>query len=338
MKKLAVILAAVVTVALTGCGTDSKSPLITYVARGSSDITPHLYTLSSTTGTPTAVSIPIPSSAWYVASNNTATEVAYYRSDDAGYDLFLMGKDGTEKPLTTDGRSWAAAFSPDGKTIVYSDYTNGPDQVFVMNSDGSSQHALYAPVTDEVLFPTFSPDGKSVVFYLIAGGPLANTHTRQPNSHSGPLPDLRNRNLNAGSHRSMHPQIAEPSQSGWYTMALTDTTPTLVYATTSWWGPAVYSADGKKLLVTMYDGIQDNVFSISPLDGTGVATALTTSTDTYNFSPVPYKNLILFNRYNNTTNVFDIYVMDQTGANQTLANSSASTYEGLQDAYFSEWY
>ena len=335
MKNLAITLALAAVIASTGCGTDSTAPL-TYVARTSSDSTPHLFILNEASQKSTEVTIPIPSTAWYVAANSAATEVAYYRSDDAGYDLFLMGKDGTEKPLTTDGRSWGAAFSPDGKTIVYVDYATGPNQIFVMNADGSNQHALYAPVTDQALLPAFSPNGKSVVFYLEAGVSTPATQTNRHNALAGaPLPDMRNRNSKAAARRSAQSQIAEPSQSGWYTMALTDTTPTLVYATSSWWGPAVYSADGKKLLLTMYDGNEENIFSVSPLDGSGTATPLTTSTTTANFSPVPYRNLILFNQWNSATTSFDIYVMDETGGNQTLVHTTANTYESLLDAFYS---
>lgn len=116
-------------------------------------------------------------------------------------------------------------------------------------------------------------------------------------------------------------------------MALTDTTPTLVYAANEAWGPAVFSANGKSLLLTIFDGTEWNISSIN-VDGTGL-TALTTSTDEPDFSPVPFENRILFNRYDNDTGSFDIYVMDQSGANQTLVSSTASTYETLLDAYYS---
>ena len=50
---------------------------------------------------------------------------------------------------------------------------------------------------------------------------------------------------------------------------------------------------------------------------------------------MPYKSVILFNRYNSTdTGAWDIYVMDQTGANQTLVHSTADTYEALIETYY----
>ncbi len=339
MKKLVLTLAALmaIVIASTGCGSDSTTPLVTYIARGQTDNTPHLFTLSGAMATPTAVSIPIPASTWFVASNATATAVTYGRSDNAGEDVFFMGTDGTEKQLTTDGASLDSVFSPDGKTIAYVDEAAGGDQIFTMNSDGSNQTPIYAPSssTAYAYFPEFSPDGKSLVFYVqISNGPNAQTHRpAMLRPSSGPqLPRDHSKTLGRGSS---HPQVAGPSASGWYKMALTDTTPTLVYAVSNAWGPAVYSADGKGLLLTIYDGTEWNVSSIS-LDGTAL-TALTTSTDEPDFSPVPYKNLILFNRYNNTSSSFDIYTMDQTGGNQVLLNSTASTYETLIDAYYNEF-
>ena len=129
--------------------------------------------------------------------------------------------------------------------------------------------------------------------------------------------------------------IASPvTSAGWYTMPVGGTTPTLVYAATTAYGPAVYSGDGKKLLFTMNDGTEDNVFSVN-LDGSGL-TPLTTNTDTYSFSPVPYKNLIIFNRYNEANSSWDIYAMDQTGGNQVLVHSTTNTAETLLDAYWGD--
>ena len=65
------------------------------------------------------------------------------------------------------------------------------------------------------------------------------------------------------------------------------------------------------------------------LDGTGL-TPLTTETSTYSLSAVANKGLILFSRYNAANSSYDIYLMDQTGANQTLvAAHSFTTSLGL---------
>ena len=115
-------------------------------------------------------------------------------------------------------------------------------------------------------------------------------------------------------------------------MGLNDTAPTFVYTPNYTWGPAVFTADGKKLLITDSDGTSYNVSSIN-LDGSGL-TPLTTSTTTDNFSPVRYKNLVIFNQANSANNSWDIYSMDQTGNNQTLIHSTADTAETLIDSYY----
>src|ERR1700686_2649549 len=338
MKKLAVTLAAamMMIIALTGCGTDSTSPLLTYVARASSDNVhaPHLFILNATTQQSTAVAIPIPASAFHVASNSDATKVVYTRNDSTGQNIFLMGKDGMEKQLTTGLDAWAPAFSPDGKTIAFYNYLSTSSSIVTMNLDGSNQTALYGTASGVYsYYPQFSPDGKSVSFFLyVSGCNCASQHPQGATEEASRL-HAQNSHPTAAVRASAGAQVATPT-TGWYTMALTGTTPTLAYATTSWWGPAVYSGDGKKLLTTHNDGTQWNVFSFN-LDGTAL-TPLTTSTDTISISAVPNKKLILFSRQNSTNSSSDIYAMDQAGANQTLVSSTASTTEYLIDSYWGD--
>jgi Tol biopolymer transport system component len=338
MKKLAVTLAVamMMVIALTGCGTDSTSPLLTYVARASSDSNaPHLFILNPTTQQSTAVAIPIPASALHVASNSDATKVVYTRNDSTGWDIFLMGKDGIEKQLTTALDAWAPAFSPDGKTIAFYSYLSNSSAIVTMNLDGSNQTALYGTASGVYsYYPQFSPDGKSVSFFLYVSSCNCASQHPQGTAEKASRLHAQNSHPAAPAHASVGAQVANPS-TGWYTMALTGTAPTLAYATTNLWGPAVYSADGKKLLMTILSS--NNYYNISSinLDGTGL-TPLTTDSTTESVSAVANKNLILFSRYNSTNSSYDIYVMDQTGANQTLVNSTASTTEFLIDSYWGD--
>ena len=166
-KKLAITLAIALMIVTIGCG-DSKSPLLTYVARSNSDNAPHLFTLNEAKQQSTAVSISIPTDAYYIAANSDASAVTYCRDADSGYDIFLMGKDGVEKQLTTGADACESVFSPDGKTIAFVSYQSGDLQIYTMNVDGSNQKVLFAPVagTAEQSYPEFSPDGKSLVFYI----------------------------------------------------------------------------------------------------------------------------------------------------------------------------
>src|SRR6267378_80976 len=234
MKKLAVTLAAamMMIIVLTGCGTDSKSPLLTYVARASSDsYAPHLFILNPATQTSTAVTIPIPTNAFHVASNSDATKVVYTRNDSTGWDIFLMGKDGVEKQLTTGLDAWAPAFSPDGKTIAFYSYLSNSSSIVTMNLDGSNQTALYGTASGVYsYYPQFSPDGKSVSFFLYVSGCNCASQHRQGAAEEASRLHAQNSHHAVPVHGSVGAQVANLS-TGWYTMALTDTTPTLAYAT-----------------------------------------------------------------------------------------------------------
>jgi len=335
IKKFAVTLAAALVIASTGCGNDSKPPIVSYVARANSDQVPHLFKLNESAQTSTAVNIAIPDDAEFVSANSDATAVTYCREGENTFEIFVMGTDGVEKQLTTDADACESVFSPDGKTIAYISVASGDFQTFTMNVDGSNQQVLYAPAegTLEQFFPEFSPDSKSVVFYVESTAPAAGVQRRLPSGRvSRWLSQPKSRSA-ASTHRSAVPGIVTPS-SGWYTMALTDTIPTLVYPTVNIAGPTVYSGDGTKLLVTDFDGNAANIFSVN-LDGTAV-TQITTSTDEADFGAVSYKNLILFNRTNSTGDTLsvDIYVMDQTGSNQVLVHSTADTWETLLDSFW----
>ena len=337
MKKLltlaAILLITAFTIATSGCGSSSSTPLITYVARPNSSGAPQLFTLTGTTATPTAVSIPIPTNAQFVSSNSTATAVTYcYDSQVSGnYDIFLMGMDGVEHELTTDADACESVFSPDGKTIAYvSDQGENGFSIYTMNVDGSNQTALYSPGSDTAaaFYPEFSPDGKSLVFYVVLEGCNCLTQHHGNSRASGWMQQRRGQ-ARSGIHRTAKTQVA-PSASGWYVMALTEATPTLSFATTDWWGPAVFSSDGTKLLLTINDAI-----SSVNIDGTGM-TPLTTNAGVDSFSPVPYGNLILFNQMDETNSSWDIYVMDQSGNNPTLVVSTANTDDTLIDAYWED--
>ncbi len=338
IRTLTLALAATMAIATIGCGTDSTPlPLATYVSRSSSnpDATPQLFTLDVSTKKSTAVSIPIPADAVYISSNSTATAVTYCYDGDNGYDIFYMGMDGKEIELTTGADACESVFSPDGKTIAYvSGVSESAFGIYTMNIDGSNQTALYLPAADtaDAFFPEFSPDGKSLVFYVAVNDGPSKQGRRHGNARTASWPQLQGRHSKTQARGSARSQ-ATPTQDGWYTMALTDTAPTFVYETTEWWGPAVFSGDGTKLLFTQYDGTEDNIFSVN-LDGTGI-TQLTTSTTTYSFSPVAYGKSILFDQWDSTNSSWDIYVMDETGANQSLVNSTVSTYETLLDSYWS---
>jgi len=56
-----------------------------------------------------------------------------------------------------------AAYSPDGRYVVYAELVGGRSQLFTMNADGSNKHRLiHSEFADT--YPSYSPDGKWIVF------------------------------------------------------------------------------------------------------------------------------------------------------------------------------
>ena len=105
-------------------------------------------------------------------------------SDDAGMEV--MSADGSNKMLLLSREAYVAGYpstslpagnpvwSPDGNRIAFERPTTGyepPQQVYIMNADGSSSHALVAGNTfyDES-DPAWSPDGRSLAYWTAQHG------------------------------------------------------------------------------------------------------------------------------------------------------------------------
>jgi Tol biopolymer transport system component len=93
-------------------------------------------------------------------------------------DVFVANVDGTGlvQLTTRPGPEFDAAWSPDGKQVVYRDSRRGindDDEIFVMNADGTGARNISRnPAND--WGPAWSPDGSTIVFNSDRqGGPLA---------------------------------------------------------------------------------------------------------------------------------------------------------------------
>jgi TolB protein len=87
------------------------------------------------------------------------------RAGDGTGNLFTMNPDGTDVQQLTfysaaQGQAGPQAWSPDGRTIVY----QLNDALYLINADGTDQHALLGEPKLADILPSFSPDGKRVLF------------------------------------------------------------------------------------------------------------------------------------------------------------------------------
>jgi TolB protein len=104
----------------------------------------------------------------------TSHAVTDSTDDHATAEIYLTAADGTGQRtrLTSNAEEErAAAWSPDGKRLVFMCRRGGADfEICVMNADGTGQVQLTDNTIGD-LTPSWSPDGKRIVFHRRVGGP-----------------------------------------------------------------------------------------------------------------------------------------------------------------------
>lgn len=97
--------------------------------------------------------------------------VAFASDQPANDDIFVIDSNGTGlKRLTENAMiDTDAAWSPDGKQIVFASNRSGEFQLYVMDTDGQNERQLYAAPAIQMRHPAWSPDGKWIAFVTQKG-------------------------------------------------------------------------------------------------------------------------------------------------------------------------
>lgn len=91
-----------------------------------------------------------------------------YDTGEAGGIATIQPDGSGQRTLVDDGNANAPAWSADGTKIAYTEMTD-PDQIWVMNADGSDPHQVTTDIADH-RDPAWSPDGTRLVYIRDGGG------------------------------------------------------------------------------------------------------------------------------------------------------------------------
>ncbi len=194
--------------------------------------------------------------------------------DDGGQDIFLL-RVGGENPvnLTRDlkGRNIQAAFSPDGRSIAFTNVDSDVAGLYVMGATGESRRRL----TDYGGDPCWTPDGKAI---LIATEPVFDPRVRNSTSQlrQVDLSSTEVKPLETGGQDAVQPAVTPdgkrvafwgvPEGTGKrviYTMSLDGSMPVAVTDDDSFnWNPK-WSPDGARLFFSSSRSGAMNLWSVA---------------------------------------------------------------------------
>ena len=87
------------------------------------------------------------------------------RNAEIGWQLYVMRPDGTDlRVITEGGNPWAARFSPDGRSVLYTDGTTEERRgIWVVDFEAKGRRRVFPVVgKDHQLSACWSPDGKQI--------------------------------------------------------------------------------------------------------------------------------------------------------------------------------
>ena len=100
------------------------------------------------------------------AAQTTKPPIAYISDGGGALDIWVADASGQNQRKLTDSRSdnINPTWSPNAKRIAWASTRNGAVNLYVMNADGSGQHALTTNKRRSSSNPAWSPNGKLIAF------------------------------------------------------------------------------------------------------------------------------------------------------------------------------
>jgi Tol biopolymer transport system component len=96
----------------------------------------------------------------------TYTQGAFFGQLSGKADIWIMRSDGSQRRNLTedsDANDGLAAFSPDGKTLVFRSSRGRQSDLYLMNADGTNLRRMTNDAATDT-FPVFSPAGDAIAF------------------------------------------------------------------------------------------------------------------------------------------------------------------------------
>ena len=254
----------------------------------------------------------------------TLTRIAFHSNRDTGisrFQIYSVSPDGTNLARLTNNSAneGGACWSPDGSKIAFSSDRDGNSEIYVMNSDGTNQTRItnnpgndgpssWSPDGSKIAFSS-DRDGNSEIYTMNADGTNQVRLTNNSVVDQSPIWSPDGSKIAFSSDRDGNSEIYVMNSDGTNQTRLTNNTKR------DWLGS--WSPDGTKIVFE-----SDTQIHAMNADGTNQwqLYVIGAQEGSPSWSPDGSKIALLSDR--NHKDVYDLFVMNSDGSNQSLILSS----------------